>query len=44
MIQKLIDRIRKGPVYRYRSAETGRFVTWIYAKLNPSTTYRQKVR
>lgn len=44
MIRKLVDRIRKGPVYRYRSSITGRYVTWLYAKLNPSTTYRARVR
>lgn len=44
MISKLIDRVRKGPRYRYKSAETGRFVSWLYAKLHPSTTYRERVR
>ncbi len=44
MLTKLIDRIRKGPVYRYRSSETGRFVSRAYALLNPKITYRQKVR
>lgn len=44
MLAKLIDRVRKGPVYRYRSAITGRFVNRLYAALNPNTTYRVKVR
>jgi hypothetical protein len=44
MLDKLIDRIRKGPKYRWRSAVTGRYVSWLYAKLNPSTTVRERVR
>lgn len=44
MIAKLVDRIRKGPKYRYRSAESGEFVSWLFAKLNPSTTVREQVR
>jgi hypothetical protein len=44
MIDKLIDRLKKGPRYRYRSAETGRYVSWLFAKLNPSTTIRERVR
>ena len=44
MIAKLIERIRKGPKYRYKSAVTGRFVSKVYALLNPSTTYRVTVR
>lgn len=44
MITELIDRARKGPRYRYRSAETGEFVSWLYAKLHPSTTIREQVR
>jgi hypothetical protein len=34
----------KGPRYRYRSSVTGRYVTWLFAKLNPETTYRSRVR
>jgi hypothetical protein len=44
MIRKLVERLRKGPAYRYRSSVTGRYVTWLYAKLNPATTYRARVR
>jgi hypothetical protein len=44
MMRKLIDRIRKGPVYRYKSAEDGRFVSKLYAMLHPETTYRTRVR
>jgi hypothetical protein len=44
MISKIIERIRKGPKYRYRSSITGRYVSWLYAKLNPDTTYRSVVR
>ena len=44
MLNKLIDRIRRGPVYRYRSAITGLFVTRIYALLHPKTTYKERVR
>lgn len=44
MIAKLIDRVRKGPKYRYKSAETGQYVTKFYALLHPATTYRVTVR
>lgn len=44
MIRKLIERIRKGPKYRYRSAVTGRYVSRLYALLNPATTYKARVR
>ncbi len=44
MIAKLIDRIRKGPVYRYRSSITGRYVSRLYAMMNKATTYRERVR
>lgn len=44
MIAKLIDRARRGPKYRYRSAVTGEFVSWLYAKLHPSTTVRERAR
>lgn len=44
MIAKIIERVRKGPRYRYRSSITGRYVTWLYAKLNPDTTYKARVR
>ncbi len=44
MLAKLIDRVRKGPAHRYRSAETGEFVSWIFAKLHPKTTVRERVR
>lgn len=44
MIRQLIDRVRKGPMYKYRSSVTGRYVSWFYAKLNPATTMRERVR
>lgn len=44
MIVEAIERVRKGPKYRYRSAITGKYVSWLYAKLNPSTTVREQVR
>lgn len=44
MIRKIIDRIRKGPRYVYRSSITGKYVSWLYAKLNPDTTYKARVR
>lgn len=44
MIARLIDRVRKGPKYRYRSSISGQYVTKIYALLHPATTYRVTVR
>lgn len=44
MIAKLIERVRKGPKYRYRSSITGRFVSKFTALLHPDTTYRVQVR
>lgn len=44
MIGRLMERVRKGPRYRYRSAETGEFVSWLYAKLHPATTVRERMR
>jgi hypothetical protein len=44
MIAKLIERVRKGPRVRYRSAITGRYVTRIYALLHKDTTYKARVR
>lgn len=44
MIAKLIERVRKGPVYRYRSSVTGQYVSWLYAKLHKNTTQRERVR
>lgn len=44
MITAIIDRARKGPKYRYRSAETGEYVTKVYALLHPSTTVKERVR
>ena len=29
--------------YRYRSSITGQYVTWLYAKLHPDTTVRERV-
>lgn len=44
MIAKLIERLRKGPKYRYRSAETGEYVSRLYALLHPETTVGEQVR
>lgn len=44
MIAKLIERIRKGPRFKYRSAVSGLYVSRLYALLNPATTYRERVR
>lgn len=44
MIAEAIERIRKGPKYRYRSAVTGEYVSRLYALLHPATTIREKVR
>ena len=44
MITAIIDRVRKGPKYRYRSAETGEYVSRVYALLHPATTIREQVR
>lgn len=44
MIAKAIDRFRKGPKHRYRSAETGEYVSRLYALLHPRTTVRERVR
>lgn len=44
MIGKLIDRVRKGPKYIFRSAETGEFVSRLYALLHPATTVREQIR
>lgn len=44
MIAAIIDRVRKGPKYRYRDAESGEYVTRIYALLHPKTTVAERVR
>ena len=44
MITAIIERVRKGPKYRYRSSVTGEYVTRIYALLHPATTVRERVR
>lgn len=44
MIRKLIERIRKGPIYRYKRADNGRFCSKLYALLHPDTTYRARLR
>lgn len=44
MIQALLDRVRKGPRYRYRRADTGEFCSWLYAKMHPATTVRERIR
>lgn len=31
-------------MYRYRSAITGRYVSAAYAKANPTTTVRERIR
>lgn len=44
MIAKLIERVRKGPRYRYKRADNGEFCSALYALLHPTTTYRTRVR
>lgn len=44
MIRRMVERVRKGPRYRYRSAKTGLFVPRWFALLNPNTTIKEKVR
>lgn len=44
MFKTIIDRIRRGPRYRYRSAITGEFVSRLYALLHPKTTIKERVR
>lgn len=44
MLDKLVHRLRAGPKYRYRSAETGEFVSRVYALLHPKTTVKERVR
>jgi hypothetical protein len=44
MIAKLIERIRKGPKYRYRSAITGEFVSRLYAVMHPENTVKEQIR
>jgi hypothetical protein len=41
MLKRVIGLLR--PSYRYRSAETGHFVSKAYADLHPSTTVRERV-
>jgi hypothetical protein len=44
MFERLKERIRKGPRYRWRSAVTGEFVSRLHALLHPKTTVRERVR
>lgn len=44
MIRKVIDRLRKGPRYRYRSAISGRIVPRWWAALHPRVSIRERVR
>jgi hypothetical protein len=44
MIKAIIERIRKGPRFRYRSSITGEYVSRLYALLHPDTTQRERVR
>lgn len=44
MIGRLIERIRKGPRYRYKRADNGQFCSALYAMLHPDTTYKARVR
>lgn len=44
MIHQIIERIRKGPKYRWRSAISGEFVSRLYALLHKETTIREQVR
>lgn len=36
--------MKRKPVYRYRSAVTGRYVTAAYARRHPRKTVRERVR
>lgn len=44
MIKAIVDRVRKGPRFRYRSAVTGEYVSRLFAFLHPDTTVRERVR
>ncbi len=44
MLEKLMERVRKGPAYRYRSSVTGEYVSRLYALLHPATTQKERVR
>lgn len=44
MIVNVIERIRKGPRFRYRSSITGEYVSRLFALLHPSTTQCERVR
>ena len=44
MIDRLIERVRKGPRYRYRRADNGQLCSRLYALLHPATTVREQVR
>ena len=41
---KKVPPIKRGLFARFRSAISGRWVSALFAKLNPSTTVREKVR
>lgn len=42
MIRKIRDLFKRKPVYRYRSAITGLFVSEAYAKAFPDITIRER--
>jgi hypothetical protein len=44
VIRKLIERVRKGPRYRYKRADNGQFCSKLYALLHPATTYKARLR
>lgn len=44
VIKSAIDRVRKGPRYRYRRSDTGKFCTRLYALLFPASTEKERVR
>ena len=41
MLKRIVGLV--SPRYRFRSAETGQYVSKAYALLHPSTTVREKV-
>jgi hypothetical protein len=43
MIRKLLALVKRKPVYRYRSAVTGKIVTKAYAEAHPDLCVRERV-
>jgi hypothetical protein len=42
MIRKLLNTLRRKPRYVYRSAVTGKYVSYAFAMLNPRETVRER--